>query len=186
MAFSYVSRDSKEYSNKYNSTSDIDTRQVTIYEHNPDKKYDISIYKFIDILNSFEISKNALDICNSINCNDIDIRQKSLDYGLTYKNIFNGNNKTSNARKVLQIIGCDSNPKINIKTYKSICYVKWKIYEINEKNKKKNKINDDDNLSEWIGVLAGLVLYFDELDQINFNTSRYSKEICKPLIVKDI
>ena len=177
--------DTKQKIYEYNP----DKRQITIYEYKPDKNYDISIYIFLDILNSIEISKNALDICNNIGCNDIEIRQKALDFGLTYKNIFNGENKSYNARKVLEIIGCDTNPKLNGKTFNSICFVKWKIFEANEKNKKtnqKNKSNDDDNISEWIGVLAGLVLYFDELDEINYNVSRYSKDICKPLTAKDI
>jgi len=185
--FKYISRDSKDYSKSFNN-GNVDTRQVTINEYNPNKQYNISIYKFIDILNSIETSKNALDICNSICCNIINIRQKALDFGLTYKNIFNGDNNSYNARKVLEIINCSVNPTINIKTYKSLCYVKWKIYEINEKNIKliNNDEDDKNNISEWIGVLAGLILYFDELDETNFNTTKYSKDICKPLTVKDI
>jgi len=195
-SFSYTSRDSKNYSNSLSiDTSkkiynyNPDNRQVTIYEYNPDKSYEISIYIFIDILNSIEISKNALCICNSIGCDDINIRQNALDFGLTYKNIFNGDNTTNNAKKILEIINCDVKPKINIKTYKSVCYVKWKIYEINEKNKIKNKNRNNttvDNLSEWIGVLAGFVLYFDEIDVANHNTTRYSVDICKPLTIKEI
>lgn len=197
-SFTYVSRDSKDCSTILNTKQKIyeyvsDNRQITIYEYNPDKKYDISIYIFLDILNSIEISKNALDICNNIGCDDIEIRQKALDFGLTYKNIFNGDNKSHNARKVLDIISCDSNPVLNIKTFKSICFIKWKIFEANEKTKRnknryknKNKVNDDDNISEWIGVLAGLVLYFDEVDETNYNTTKYSKDICKPLTAKDI
>jgi hypothetical protein len=200
-SFSFVSRNSNEYS----SIANIDTkqkiyeyssdkRQVTVYEYNPDKKIDISVYIFLDILNSIAISKNALDICNSIECHDLEIRQKALNFGLTYKNIFNGDNKSYNARKVLDIINCDVNPKINIKTFTSICFIKWKIYEINEKNKKKYKNNrnnknikdDDDNISEWVGVLSGLVLYFDELDESNYNTTIYSKDICKAMTSKDI
>ena len=147
--------------------NNIDKRNVTIYEYEPDKKYEISIYKFIDILNSIEMSKNALDICNKLGCNNLEIRQKSLDFGLTYKNIFSGDNNSYNGKKVLSIINCDVKPKINIKTYKSICYIKWKIYEINLKNLKNklyDNININDNISEWIGVLTGLLLYFDELD----------------------
>jgi len=196
-SFEYISRDSKEYTSSDGGSCSInikqkiyeyapDKRQITIYEYNPDKKYDISIYIFIDILNSIDMSKNALDICNSINCNNIEIRQKSLDFGLTYKNIFNGENSSYNARKVLEIIKCDTKPKINIKTFKSVCYVKWKIYEINEKYKKRNNNKDEDNISEWIGLLAGLVLYFDELDEMNYNTTKYSKDICNPLTVKHI
>ena len=197
-SFEFISRDSKDYSSIahidrkqkiYEYKSDL--RQVTIYEHNPDKKYDISIYVFIDILNTIETSKNALDICNSISCNDIEIRQKALDYGLTYKNIFNGENTSFNARKVLEIINSIAKPKININTFKTLSYIKWKIFEINEKNKIK-KINknikniDEDNMLEWIGVLAGLVLYFDELDETNYNTTRYSRDICNPLTIRDI
>jgi hypothetical protein len=197
-SFSFVSRDSKNYSTIIDTKQKIydynpDTRQLTIYENNPDKNYDISIYVFIDILNSIETSKNALDICNTIGCNDIEIRQKALEYGLTYKNIFNGDNTSYNARKVLETIECDTNPKINTKTFKSICFVKWKIYEKNEtqkknriKNRTKNSDENEDNISEWIGLLSGLVLYFDELDETNYNTTRYSKDICKPLTVKDI
>ena len=207
-SFSFVSRDSKDYYSTYgggsssgSSSSSInnsintnqkiydyspDKRQVTLYDYNPNRKYDISIYVFIDILNSFEISKNALDICNSINCNDINIRQKAMEYALTYKNVFNSDNNSLNARKVLTMIKCDVKPKINTKTLKSVCHIKWKIYEINEKNKKRNDNKDEDNISEWIGLLAGLVLYFDELDEINYNTTRYCKDICNPLTVTDI
>ena len=193
-SFSYISRDSKNYSITNVDTKqkiyeyNPDKRQITIYEYNPDKNYDISIYVFLDILNSIEISKNALDICNSIKYDDIEIRQKALDFGLTYKNIFNGDNKSHNAKKVLNIIGCDVKPIINVKTFKSVCFVKCKIFEIKEINKKnKNKkSSDNDNISEWIGVLAGLVLYFDEIDEINYNTTKYSKDICKALTVNDI
>ena len=154
-----------------------DKRVITIHEYNPDKTYEISIYKFADLLNSFVTSKNALDICNSIGCNSIEIQQKSLDYGLTYKNVFNGDNKSSSAKKVLDIIKCDIKPKIILKTYKSISYIKWKIIEFNKKTPK------TDEIAEWIGLLAGLVLYFDELDELNYNTTTYAKDICKPLTV---
>ena len=163
----------------------IDKRIITINEYNPDRKHDISIYKFADLLNSIATSENALDICKSMNCNDIDIHQKALEYGLTYKNIFNGDNKSLNAKRVLDIIKCDVKPKINVKTYKSISYIKWKIIELYKKSKitHKDKDNKSDELPEWIGVLAGLILYFKEIDELNFNTTTYFKDICKPLTV---
>ncbi len=157
--------------------NNIDKRVITINEYNPDRKYEISIYKFADLLNSFVTSKNALDICNSIGCNSIEMQQKSLDYGLTYKNVFNGDNTSVSAKKVLDIIKCDIKPKLIVKTYKSISYIKWKIIEFNK------KIPKPDEIAEWIGLLAGLVLYFDELDELNYNTTTYAKDICKPLTV---
>ena len=158
----------------------IDKRIITINEHNPEKQYDFSIYKYSDLLNSITTSKNALDICNSIECNNIDVQQKSLEYGLTYKNVFNGDNTSISAKDALKIINCDVKPIVNIKTYKSISYIKWKIIE----NYKAKKINND--IAEWIGLLAGLVLYFDELDELNLNTTTYSKDICMPLNVNMI
>ena len=157
--------------------NNIDKRIITINEYNPDKSHDITVYKFSDLLNSFVTSKNALDICNSICCNSIEIHQKSLDYGLTYKNVFNGDNNSASAKKVLDIIKCDTNPKINNKTYKSVSYIKWKIIEFNK------TLAKSDEIAEWIGLLAGLVLYFDELDELNYNTTTYAKDICIPLTV---
>jgi len=144
-------------------------------------------YQRLDKLNAIEISKNALDICNSIGCQNREIREKALEYGITYKNVFNGDNTSSNSKKILEIINCDAKPKINNKTFKSISYVKCKINEINLANlKNKSYDNNNDNISEWIGLLAGLVLYFDELDNINFNTTRYSSDICKPLTINNM
>jgi hypothetical protein len=158
--------------------NNTDNRIITINEYNPDKKYDISVYKFSDLLNSFVTSKNALEICNSIGCNSIEIQQKSLEYGLTYKNVFNGDNNSAAAKKVLDIIKCDIKPKTSSKTFKSISYIKWKIIEFNK------KIPKTDEIAEWIGLLAGLVLYFDELDELNYNTTTYAKDICIPLTVE--
>jgi len=186
MSYTIFNIKDKDNTKDYKNSFMMDTRLVTIYEYNPTNKFDISIYKFTDILNTIPISKNALDICKYINCNDIEIKQKSLDFGLTYKNIFNGDNSSYNARKVLDIIKCDTKPKINKKTLTSISYMKWKIYEINNKNNNNKSYNNEDNISEWIGALSGLVLYYDELDKINNNITNYSIDICKPLTVNEI
>ena len=91
--------------------------------------------------------------------------------------MFNGDNNSASAKKVLDIIKCDIKPKIIVKTFKSISYIKWKIIEFNK------KIPKTDEIAEWIGLLAGLVLYFDELDELNYNTTTYAKDICIPLTV---
>jgi len=155
--------------------------------------YKIINYKMtsrIDIINSIDTSKNALDICNSIKCNNIEIRQKALEYGFTYKNIFNGYDNSNDAKKFLDIVSCKSKPKIN-SIKKTINFIKWQIYEINQKNIK-NKAYDininklDNNISEWIGSLSGLVLYFDEIDFMNFNNTNYASDVCKALNANDI
>ena len=175
-----ITKNIKRKSIESSNINNIDKRIITINEQSPEKKNDFTVYKYSDLLNSITTSKNALDICNSIDCNNIDLQQKSLEYGLTYKNVFNGDNTSISAKKVLDIIKCDIKPKVNIKTYKSIGYIKWKIIELY----KAKKINDE--IAEWIGLLAGLVLYFDELDELNFNTTTYSKDICMPLTVNMI
>lgn len=162
----------------------MDTRIITIKEYEPDKTHDITIYKFVDLVNYIISSKNVLDICNNLNCHNFDMREKATEFCLIYKNIFHGKNMSASSRDFLQIINCDVKPIINTKTYKSVSYIKWKIYESNKKkNISKEKEND---LAEWIGALAGILLYFDELDEINFNNTTYYRDICKPFTIYDV
>lgn len=134
----------------------------------------------LSILNSIKTSKNALDICNSIGCMNPKIRSFALQYGLTYKNVFNGNDNSQTSKPVLSIIDCKQKPIFNKKIFKSISIIKWNIYEF-KKNKNFNQL-----CGEWIGVLAGLALYFDELDENAFNKTQYYQDICRNLTIDDL
>jgi len=181
--FSYESKNAKKIANNTNRTDSpysVDSRNVSIYESNPDKTYSISIHKFVDILNSVATSKNALDICNSIGCMDPKIRSYALQYGLTYKNIFSCNDKTDCGKHILKLIETTDKPQFNNKIFKTITIIKWKLYDFKKNN------NYNQLCGEWIGVLAGLILYFDELDENAFNKTQYSKEICRNITIDDL
>jgi hypothetical protein len=161
-------------------TTPFDSRTVTLYEYNPDKTHVIPISKYIEILNTFPISTNALDICNYVGCNEAELRSYALQYGITYKNVFKGKTTCDNSKQILKTIGSEIKPKVNKKTYKSIAFIKWKLYEFKIK-KEYNK-----TLSEWVGVLIGMLFYFTELDELNYNKTTYVKDLCKTMEVADI
>ena len=160
-------------------------KTITIYEYNPDRQYEISINKFLEILNNIPTSSNAVDICKYINHNlyDTDIPKFetiSTRYSETYKNIFNGNKNSESEQRILHIINCDVKPKINKKTFDSVKYIKMKIHEF------MNKKQFDNLTAEWIGVLAGLVMYFKNVDEFNFNKTNFANEINKTFTIKDL
>ena len=160
-------------------------KTITIYEYNPDRQYEISINKFLEILNNIPTSSNAVDICKYINHNlyDTDIPKFetiSTRYSETYKNIFNGNKNSESEQRILHIINCDVKPKINKKTFDSVKYIKMKIHEF------MNKKQFDNLTAEWIGVLAGLVMYFKNVDEFNFNKTNFANEINKIFTIKDL
>ena len=160
-------------------------KTITIYEYNPDRQYEISINKFLEIINNIPTSSNAIDICKYINPNlystDIPLFESiATRYSVTYKNIFNGNNTSYFDKSILDIINCDINPKINKKTFNSIKYIKMKIHEFS------NKKIYDALTAEWIGLLSGLVMYFNDLDDYNFKKTNFSNDIKTIFTIKDL
>ena len=165
-------------------TNDKNASTIKVYEYNPTfKSYDISVNEYTYLLNGITItpmSKNALEICNILGCTDIELRCLASQYTICYKYIFNGENINENSKTILKNIECGIKPRINKEIYKSIILLKWKLYEY-KKNKSFNKIS-----SEWIGVLAGLIYYFDEIDEFNNKSTNYATEICRDLTINDV
>jgi len=159
-----------------------DNRTVSIFNYNykPAKSYDISIYDFVNILNKIASSKNAIDICRSINLKDPILRSHSLVYTLTYKCVFKGESSSYSAKEALNMLKCNAKPVFNEKTILLITTIKWKIFEQTQKQ------NFDNETAEWIGILAGLMLYFDELDENNYNQTAFLQDACTSLITEDL
>ena len=171
------------------NTNSNKTVSITKYEKNGNDKYDNPIYiskshtiginEFISILNSIPSSKNALDICNAIGITDIYCKNFALQYSITYKEIFKGKNINENSLKLLKNIDFDDKIIINNKIYKNIMYIKTKIYEFKQ-------TQQFDNISaEWIGILAGIMLYFDEIDEQNYNQTLFLRDVCKPFTINN-
>ena len=52
-----------------------------------------------------------------------------------------------------------------------------KLYEF------KQKKQFDNVTSEWIGILSGIMLYFDEIDEQNYNQTLFLMDVCKPFTI---
>ena len=171
------------------NTNSNKTVNIIKYEHNGNDKYGnpiyisnnqiIGIYEFIDILNSIPSSKNAIEICNAIGLTDIYCKKFALQYSITYKEIFKGKNINDNSLNLLKNIGFDDKIIINNKIYNNIMYIKIKLYEY------KQKKQFDNVSSEWIGILAGICLYFDEIDEQNYNQTSFLRDIYKPFTINN-
>ena len=136
-------------------------------------------YEYLKKINSIPSSKDASVICNSLDCTDTTIISYASVYSIIYKDIFNGIDTSLIARQLLNNIKCDVKPQNNIKTYKSIIHIKEILA-----NYKNNAIKFDIKFAEYVGTLAGLIYYFDELDEnntkiYNMNTNNV-RDICKP------
>uniref|UniRef100_A0A6C0EZM1 Uncharacterized protein n=1 Tax=viral metagenome TaxID=1070528 RepID=A0A6C0EZM1_9ZZZZ len=150
---------------------------VTLY-NNHNKTF--RICEFITMLNNIKTSKNIIDICNSINLTNPVLKSYASQYGLTYKLVFNGSDISSNSLNLLSVIKCDQQPILDVNIFKTIAYIKTYIL-YSKINKKYNN-----QTSEWVGILAGLILYFDELDMINRKKTNNVSKICKDLTSNDI
>lgn len=140
----------------------------------------INVSEFIDILNSIPSSKNAIDICNSLGVFDVYCKNYAVQYSITYKEIFKKKNKNKNALDILKAIGFDKNIIVNNNIIRNIIYVKTKLYEFKEKQQFNN------TSAEWIGILAGIYLYFDEIDEQNNNYTQFLQKLYKPLTVNNL
>jgi hypothetical protein len=143
------------------------------------KNHTISINEFITTLNSIPSSKNSIEICNAIGLTDIYCKNYALQYSITYKEIFKGKNINDNSLKLLKTIGFDDKIIINNKLYKNIMYIKIKIDEF------KQKQQFDNVTAEWIGILSGIMLYFDEIDEQNYNQTLFLRDVCKPFTINN-
>jgi hypothetical protein len=140
----------------------------------------IEIDKYLKMLNSIVVSKNPIDILNSFIISDVNLKSMSIQYSLIYKNIFKGNIINNTTKEILKYINCTVNPENSNSIRKTIIKIKLKLNELKEKQQ------NDEVCAEWVGVLSGLALYFDEYDTINFNLTNNLNEIIKPIEETDL
>ena len=178
-----ASSTNKQYNgigNGNGNANQVDTRQISITDPKNNRTFSISIYDYIEFVNGIKASNNALDICNNLGITKPDQRSLALQYSITYKKIFKGIDITEDIKLILKTINCDVKPVINSKTITSICYITWKL------NDYKNKQIFNIHTVEWVGMLAGLVMYFNEVDELTSNTNKNSIESTRDYVVNDI
>lgn len=141
---------------------------------------DMELDKYLKFLNDIVVSKNAIDVLNSFTISDVNLKSMSVQYSLIYKDIFKGNIVNNTTNEVLKYINCKINPEKCELIKKTIIKIKLKINEMRDKRQ------TDEICAEWVGILSGLALYFDEYDITNFNKTNYLDKIMEPIIERDL
>lgn len=144
------------------------------YSYQPKNEYLVS-GDYLKLLNNVVISKNPVDILNSISISDINLKTACVEFAFIYKNILKGNIFNDSTNEILQFLNLKVHPEtLSISSIiKTIIKIKLKLIEM------KDKMLKDDVCAEWVGILSGLMLYFDEYDIANFNKTNYLENIMR-------
>jgi hypothetical protein len=147
-----------------------------------------SMGDFIDKINSIASSKNVVDISKSINLENPSLVSYATIEATKYKSLLRGDKKEFIYKFMINKINCDINPSLNNKLKQSIAITKWKLYNFmlrrkEEQSRKNDYVEFDISVAYWVAILAGIYLYFDEKDEMNFKQSNLLGEVCKPFNV---
>ena len=182
---------SKQYDLKDKNNEDILVifKNNSIINNNSEFYEELSMLDFVNKINTIASSTNVVEISKSINLiNPSLISYAAIDAN-KYKSILRGDKLDFIYKYMINKINCDINPIINNKLRQTIAIVKWRIYTfmlIKEEKERQTKIKNtefDISVAYWIAMLAGIYLYFDEKDELNFKQSSLLSEISKPFNV---
>ena len=147
---------------------------------------EMSIYDFIKNINSIVSSKNIMDISKSINLTNTSIISYAASEANKFKSALKGSNTLFIYKHMLDKIKCDINPTLDSHFKKSLATVKWKLYDFMIKKQEKRNNGDttadyETEIINWLAMLVGIYLYFDEKDEVNFKQSTLLDDVCKPM-----
>jgi len=147
-----------------------------------------SMSDFVDKINTIASSKNVVDISKSIKLENPSLVSYAAIEANKYKSLLRGDKKEFIYKFMINKINCDINPSLNNKLRQSIAITKWKIYNFmlrrqEDQSRKNDYVEFDISVSYWVAILAGIYLYFDEKDEMNFKQSNLLGEVCKPFNV---
>jgi len=160
-------------------------KDYTVINNENDENIEIPINELIQKINQITSSKNIIEVCNSIELYTPSIISYSASEAIHYKTALRGENNRFIYNYMIKKINCDINPTINSTIKKGIFIIKCKLYDFmikreKEKRKMRKEIDYDDTIINWLSLLIGIYLYFDEKDEINFKQSKLLEEITKP------
>jgi hypothetical protein len=189
----------RNLTNIYDNTSDIinlkdknNEKIIVIFKHdsiivNNSNGQDeiLRIDDFVKKVNSIASSKHIVDICKSIKLKNTSLMSYAAIEANKYKLVIRGDKKDFIYKYMINKINCDINPIINNKLKQSIAITKWKIYDFMRKREAEELIQGkyvdfDISIAYWVAILAGIYLYFDEKDELNFKQSSLLFKIYKP------
>ena len=134
----------------------------------------ININKYLQGINSFASSYDALKICEALGVNDVNHRSTAAVSAIKFLNALRGKSTLQSECELLHYYKIGISPIYSNKFIKHFAYIKWILF-INAQQK-----NIDNQYAIYIGIISGICLYFNELDlvnQHNNNKTNYYKNI---------
>ena len=128
---------------------------------------------FLEGLNNMKLSSNLTDLFQQVGITEnnlIDMAKLSNDN--TYRFLFNVNESVyANTWEagILKAYDIDSYAQMSEMLFNDIATMKWNIYCAYKAQ------NITHNIIKFIGVVAGICSYFEQIDKINGSTNYYNK-----------
>ena len=129
--------------------------------------------KFLEGLNTLKLSSNVINLCNQVDVTENRLTDMAHDsFNNTYYYLFNSkilDYTTTWEAGILKAYDIHPCVKMSEELVNDIATMKWNIYCAYKAN------NITDTIVKFIGVVAGVSSYFEQLDTINVTTKYYSK-----------
>ena len=129
----------------------------------------IAIEQYVEGINSFTLSMDALEICNQLGVKSQNHWTVAVQSALKFLDVLRGKAINKNERDLLIYYDIGLSPVYSSTLRKSIAYIKWMLTA----SAKHNNITEE--FARYVGLLAGVCLYFNELDVINASTGQNIK-----------
>jgi hypothetical protein len=129
----------------------------------------ITIDQYIEVINSFELSMDALELCNIMGVTTENHWTIAVRSTLKFLEALRGTSISKLEIDLLMYYDIGISPVYSSTMRKSIAYIKWMLIA----SVKQNNINDE--FARYVGLLAGVCLYFNEMDVINASTGKITK-----------
>lgn len=164
---------------QHNSAKEEKTINVT---NGNDKFITISMQAYINGINSFELSMDALVICNQLGVSNEKHLLIAVKSAIKYLEALRGNTNNKVEREKLIYYKIGFTPELSNSIRKDIANIKWILYA-NAKHQ-----NFDNEFASFVGLLAGVCLYVNEKDLINEQCGRKTQNrsnLCKSYTVSE-
>ena len=129
----------------------------------------IGISQYIEGVNSMPLSMDALAMANYLGVSNINLLKIAVKEAITFLEALRGTNIDQKARSMLIYYNIGLAPSFNASLRESVAYIKW-ILTASAKHK-----NFTDDFASLVGLLAGVCLYFNEIDLLNKQAGKYTK-----------
>jgi hypothetical protein len=129
----------------------------------------IPIEQYVEGINSFTLSMDALEMCNQLGVKSQNHWTIAVQSALKFLDVLRGVSINKKERDLLIYYDIGLSPVYSSNLRKSIAYIKWVL----SASSKLNNINDE--FATYVGLLAGVCLYFNEIDVINASTGKNIK-----------